>query len=131
MERPADAFRAGQRVKVTQQVPQRDEVWTTAVEGRVLLSEQRKTGSWYAHAKDDKLWLDRLTLAKDDGEIVVINLDQYTHVEVLEDAPARDPGAAAAADETEGHRWTRADRLRAPGVSLNSPAYRTTSPGTP
>ena len=45
---------------------------------------QQKTGSWYAHSRDKKLWLDRLELRKDDGEIVVINLDQRTAVERLD-----------------------------------------------
>ncbi|BAM04005.1 hypothetical protein [Phycisphaera mikurensis] len=69
----------GTRVTVTQQVQKRR--WTTEVTGRVLAFEQRKTGSWYAHGKDDKLWLDRLVLEKDDGEIVTVNLDRYSHLE--------------------------------------------------
>ena len=55
----------------------------TSVEGTVVKYEQRKTGSWYAHAKDHKLWLDSLTLKKDDGELVVVNLDQYSSVDVI------------------------------------------------
>lgn len=74
----------GQRVRVTQQIPQRDETWTIDLQGQVVRHEQKKTGSWFAHAKDDKLWLDRLVLKKDDGEVVVVNLDPYTHVEVLQ-----------------------------------------------
>ena len=85
--RPIDEFQPGQRVLVTQQLPQRDEVWTNRLEATVVRYEQKKTGSWFAHSKDDKLWLDRLVLKKDDGEIVVCNLDQYTHIELL-DAPA-------------------------------------------
>jgi len=81
MNQAIDEFKPGTRVTVTQQIPQRDEVWTLAVTGTVLRFEQRKTGSWFAHAKDDKLWLDRLVLRKDDGEIVVCNLDNYTHIE--------------------------------------------------
>ena len=69
----------GTRVTVTQQVQKRR--WTTEVTGTVLSFEQRKTGSWYAHGKDDKLWLDRLTIQKDDGEIVTMNLDRYSHLE--------------------------------------------------
>ena len=42
---------------------------------------QAKTGSWFAHAKDDQLWLDRLELRLDDGEITILNLDQYTVIE--------------------------------------------------
>ena len=80
MNQTIDQFEPGQRVTVTQQIPQRDEVWTNAITGTIVRFEQRKTGSWFAHAKDDKLWLDRLVLKKDDGEIVVYNLDKYTHV---------------------------------------------------
>ncbi|WP_428388925.1 hypothetical protein [Mucisphaera sp.] len=74
-------FEPGTRVVVTQQIPQRDEVWTEKIEGTVVRYEQSKTGSWFAHAKDDRLWLDRLVLKKDDGETAVVNLDRYTHVE--------------------------------------------------
>ncbi|MEZ6190193.1 MAG: hypothetical protein R3C45_02770 [Phycisphaerales bacterium] len=83
MTQPTDEFKAGQRVAVTQQIPRKEGVWTDRVEGVVVRTEQKKTGSWYAHAKDDKLWLDRLVIQKDDGEIVVANLDAYTHVEAL------------------------------------------------
>ena len=78
-----DEFQPGQRVLVTQQIPQQRGTITSKTEGVVVRFEQKKTGSWYAHAKDDKLWLDRLVLRKDDGEIVVCNLDAYTHIEKL------------------------------------------------
>ena len=73
----------GTRDRVTQQAPHGSGVWKTVVEGEVVRFGQRKTGSWYAHSKDDKLWLDRLELRKDDGEIAVCNLDQYSVVERL------------------------------------------------
>jgi len=72
----------GARVRVTQQVPRLTGVMTSTVEGTVVRYGQQKTGSWLAHGKDDKLWLDRLELRKDDGELVVLNLDRYTRVEV-------------------------------------------------
>jgi len=59
-------------------------VFHAKTQGTVTRFEQRKTGSWYAHAKDDKLWLDRLTIQKDDGEIVVFNLDPLTNVQKLD-----------------------------------------------
>ena len=71
----------GKRVRVTQQLAQRDRVWTNTIEGVVTQFQQAKTGSWFAHAKDDQLWLDRLELRKDDGELVTLNLDQYTVIE--------------------------------------------------
>jgi len=86
MSEPIDLFKAGQRVCVTQQIPHRRGTWATRVTGVVVRFEQRQTGSWYAHAKGDKLWLDRLTLCKEDGEIVMCNLDRYAHVEILDQA---------------------------------------------
>lgn len=71
----------GRRVRVTQQIAQREAGWTNTVEGVVERCRQAKTGSWFAHAKDDQLWLDRLELRLDDGELVTLNLDQYSVVE--------------------------------------------------
>ncbi len=74
----------GKRVRVTQQVPQREQAWLSPVEGVVTRCQQAKTGSWFAHAKDDKLWLDRMELRMDDGELVILNLDQYTVIEEVQ-----------------------------------------------
>ena len=98
MGQTIDQFVNGQRVKVTQQIPQVTETWTNTIIGTVQKYERQKTGSWFAHSKDDKLWLDRLILKLDDGEIVTCNLDQYTHVEVLEVEAAAD---AQASDESQ------------------------------
>ena len=75
------AFEIGQRVRIIQQIPRLSGTGTITVEGEVVNFGQSKTGSWFAHAKDKKLWIDRVELRKDDGEVVVCNLDQYTHVE--------------------------------------------------
>lgn len=74
-------YRPGTRVRVTQQIPFAKGVTTTTIEGTILRFGQQKTGSWFAHGRDDKLWLDRLELKKADGELVTINLDQYSRVE--------------------------------------------------
>ncbi len=79
------AFAPGTRVRVTQQMPAVRRVATTTLEGTVLRYRQSKTGSWFAHALHDRLWLDRLELRLDDGEVTVLNLDQYT---VVEQVPA-------------------------------------------
>jgi len=78
----------GVHVSVTQQIPHGDRVWTNKVVGTIVTYEQQQTGSWYAHSKDDKLWLDRLTLRKPDGELTTLNLDEYTHLD-LDGAPAK------------------------------------------
>ncbi|MEM6550518.1 MAG: hypothetical protein AAF750_00060 [Planctomycetota bacterium] len=85
-DQQANAFKAGQRVRVTKQVARESTALTNAVEGVVVGHEQKKTGSWYAHSKDDKLWLDRLVIKKDDGEIYVANVDGQTRVELIADA---------------------------------------------
>lgn len=80
-------YAPGQRLRITQQVPrlEREDGGTlsTTVEGTVVKFEQRKTGSWFAHAADHKLWLDSLTIKKDDGELVVLNLDQNSNIEII------------------------------------------------
>jgi hypothetical protein len=91
------ALRPGVRVKVVQQIAGRNYTWTSDVVGTVVEYRQKQTGSWYAHSKDDKLWLDRLLIRKDDGELTTLNLDEYSHIEILGDAaaPAATPNGAA------------------------------------
>ena len=72
----------GVQVRVTQQIPHRNRVWTNDVRGTIVSYEQKQTGSWFAHSKNDKLWLDRLTLRRADGELTTLNLDEYSRVEL-------------------------------------------------
>ncbi len=83
MHHESSGYDSGVKVRVTQQTPLRDRTWSQAVEGIIIRCRQAKTGSWFAHAKDDQLWLDRMELRLVDGEIVVLNLDQYSVVEIL------------------------------------------------
>ena len=80
-------LRPGARVTITQQIPHRDRTWVNKVSGVVLEYSQKPTGSWYAHSKADKLWLDRLKLQLADGELMTLNLDEYSAVEIVERAP--------------------------------------------
>jgi hypothetical protein len=67
----------GAKVTVTQQFAHRDpaKAWTNRVTGTVLEYMQKPTGSWFAHSKNDKLWLERLKIRRDDGELMTLNLD--------------------------------------------------------
>jgi len=76
-------FQPGVKVRVTQQIAARDHSLSTEILGTIVRFEQIKTGSWYAHSKDDRLWLDRLVLRKADGEITTLNLDDYSRVEIV------------------------------------------------
>jgi hypothetical protein len=82
----------GARVKVVQQIAARDYSWSSEIRGTVVDYEQQQTGSWYAHSKNDKLWLDRLTLQKADGEFTTLNLDEFSVVEIESVAPALSGG---------------------------------------
>ena len=79
---------AGARVKVTQQIAARDYAWISEIRGTVVSYEQQQTGSWFAHSRGDKLWLDRLTLRKDDGEVTSLILDEFSNIEFEHEAPA-------------------------------------------
>ena len=83
-----ESLTPGSRVRITKQVARQGNALTISVTGSVVAYEQRKTGSWYAHSKDDKLWLDRLEIEKDDGEIYICNVDNQTVIELLSDADA-------------------------------------------
>jgi hypothetical protein len=75
-------LRPGTRVKVTQQIAARDYAWISEVRGTVVSYQQKQTGSWFAHSKGDKLWLDRLTLQKPDGEQTSLILDEFSNIEI-------------------------------------------------
>ena len=72
----------GAKVKVTQQIAARHYSLPAVIKGTVVDFGQKETGSWFAHSRDDRLWLDRLTLKKADGEITTLNLDDYSLIEI-------------------------------------------------
>jgi len=76
-----------QRVEVRQTIQTRAGPWQTLVAGTILACDLQPTGSWYAHGKHDKLWLRRLRLRKDDGEVVDLVLDERSEVRVLGERP--------------------------------------------
>ncbi|MGN6505336.1 MAG: hypothetical protein ACTHM6_07210 [Tepidisphaeraceae bacterium] len=77
----------GAKVRITQQIAARHYTLPAVIVGTVVSYQQRPTGSWFAHARDEKLWLDRVVLRKEDGEISTLNLDDYTNIELLDAAP--------------------------------------------
>jgi hypothetical protein len=72
-------------VRVVQAVTMREGSWKTRIEGRVLSCMSEPTGSWYAHGKGDRLWLQRLRIQKVDGEIVDLILAENSIVTILPD----------------------------------------------
>ena len=80
---PQPQIQIGQRVRIHQEIDRREGNWVNEVEGTVLELMAEKTGSWFAHGKNDKLWLNRVRLQKDNGEQTVISVDQHTRYEIL------------------------------------------------
>ena len=81
-----DQLQPGQQVRITQEIDRREGSWTNVVTGTVVSVTPEQTGSWYAHGKDHKLWLHRVRLQREDGELTTIVVDQHTSIEPL--APA-------------------------------------------
>jgi hypothetical protein len=73
----------GTRVRILQAINSRCDQWTTEVEGEVISHQPEMTGSWYVHGKGGRLWLDRIRLRKDDGEITTLNLTRDTCITIL------------------------------------------------
>ena len=80
-------IRPGQRIRVFQEIERREGSWAHETVGTVLAVDAEQTGSWHARGKNDKLWLTRIRLRKDNGEITTIVSDQCTRLEVLGDTP--------------------------------------------
>jgi hypothetical protein len=77
-------LKPGQRVRIQQQVNRREGDWLGCVEGVVVEVAPHKTGSWFAHGVEDKLWLNRIKLRKPDGEVTLLVVDPSMSVEILE-----------------------------------------------
>jgi hypothetical protein len=72
-------------VAVTQTVRVQDRSWQATIRGVVESCEPAPTGSWHAHGKEGRLWLRRLRLRQDDGELAALVVDENTEVKVLDD----------------------------------------------
>jgi hypothetical protein len=79
-------FPSGTPVCVTLTTKRRGRPLRTHVVGVVEAWEDLPTGSWFAHGKDDKLWLKRLRLRKADGEVTLLVIDDSTAIAKLEAA---------------------------------------------
>ncbi|MGA0039777.1 MAG: hypothetical protein ACO3NZ_08015 [Pirellulales bacterium] len=57
--------------------------WTTTTTGRVLRRERRRHGLHFRRNHDDKVFSDVLILARDDGELTTITMDEFTRLKKL------------------------------------------------
>ena len=57
--------------------------WTTTTTGRVLRRERRRHGLHFRRNPDDKVYSDVLILARDDGELTTVTMDEFTRLKKL------------------------------------------------
>ncbi len=79
-------FPPGTPVRIRQTVDLHRSSVTNETVGVVESWEDQPTGSWYAHGKNDKLWLTRLKLRKADGEQTLLVINPHTTIAKLEAA---------------------------------------------
>ncbi len=54
--------------------------WTTTTVGKVLRRERRRHGLHFRRNPDDKVYSDVLILARDDGELTTVTIDEFTRL---------------------------------------------------
>ena len=57
--------------------------WKTTTTGRVLRRERRRHGLHFRRNPDDKVYSDVLILARDDGELTTVTMDEFTRLKRL------------------------------------------------
>jgi hypothetical protein len=57
--------------------------WSTTTVGKVLRCERRRHGLHFRRNADDKVYSDVLILAREDGELTTVTIDEYTRLRRL------------------------------------------------
>jgi hypothetical protein len=79
-----DQLQPGDRVEVIHGVQVGSSAtWTTKTVGQVLRRERRRHGLHFRRSGDDKVYSDVLILARDDGELTTVTMDEYTRLRKL------------------------------------------------
>ncbi|MBM4023324.1 MAG: hypothetical protein FJ284_14010, partial [Planctomycetes bacterium] len=74
-----EQLQPGDRVEVIHDVTVgSSRAWKTATVGRVLRRERRRHGLHFRRHADDKVFSDVLIVARDDGELTTVTLDEFT-----------------------------------------------------
>ena len=76
-----EELRPGDRVEVIHGVTVGSSAaWATTTVGKVLRTERRRHGLHFRRSADDKVYSDVLILARDDGELTTVTIDEYTRL---------------------------------------------------
>ena len=76
-----DGLKPGDRVEVIHCVTVGSSAtWSTTTVGKVLRRERRRHGLHFRRNADDKVYSDVLILARDDGELTTVTIDEFTRI---------------------------------------------------
>lgn len=79
-----EELQPGDRVEVVHDVTVGSSgAWKTTTTGRVLRLERRRHGLHFRRNPDDKVYSDVLILARDDGELTTVTMDEFTRLKRL------------------------------------------------
>jgi hypothetical protein len=79
-----ETLQPGDRVEITHGVKIGSSAqWTTKTAGTVVRTERRRHGLHFRRAGDDKEFSDLIVLARDDGELTTVTMDEYTALRKL------------------------------------------------
>lgn len=60
--------------------------WTTTTSGRVVRTERRRHGLHFRRNFDDKVYSDLIIVARGDGELTTVTMDEFTSVRLVAQA---------------------------------------------
>ena len=94
------ALKPGDRVEVGHVVTIGSSAeWSTRTVGTVVRNERRRHGLHFRRNPDDKVYSDVIMVARDDGELTTVTMDEFTKL------PAACKGRRSAASRVPCHKW--------------------------
>ena len=76
-------LKPGDKIEVIHTVIVGNKRWPTKTVGTVLRTERRRHGLHFRRADDDKVYSDVIILARPDGELTTITMDEFTELRRL------------------------------------------------
>jgi hypothetical protein len=76
---PGDRIEVWHEVKVGS-----SKTWSTKTVGTVVRTERRRQGLHFRRNSDDKVFADLIVLARDDGELTTVAMDEFTELRRVE-----------------------------------------------
>ncbi len=73
--KPGDRIEVDHGVKIGSSA-----AWTTKTTGAVVRTERRRHGLHFRRNPDDKVYSDVIILARDDGELTTVTMDEFTQL---------------------------------------------------